>query len=51
MLTDEEIIRKAYAFYENERKTCDEMNSIIGAFMELLRLEREVDPNWPQAER
>ena len=40
MLANEEIIRKAYAFYENERKACDELNSIIGAFMELLKLER-----------
>jgi len=40
-LKDEEIIRKAYDYYQNERKNCDEVNSFIGACMELLSLERE----------
>lgn len=40
-LKDEALIRKALAFYQSERKNCDETNAFVGACMELLKLERK----------
>lgn len=39
-LKDEEIIRKAWNWYELESKSCDDVNAFISACMYLLRLER-----------